>query len=139
MTGDHWVYRIYDAEARLIYVGITSRGIARLDTHAQNGTWGKDVVLVGVEHFPTRADALAREAALIREFRPKHNTVGSAPLPPAEGLLSVQEVADLIQMSPAFIRKAINVGELAAVRHGRTSWIARAEFDRWMDSKVIRP
>lgn len=74
------VYRYYDADDLLIYVGITSRGMARNREHNGSKAWWAHVVRQEVEHFDSRADAADRERSLIQVFRPpfnKHHNPGS--------------------------------------------------------------
>jgi predicted GIY-YIG superfamily endonuclease len=67
------VYRYYDKYDLLIYVGITNRGIQRNREHNTGKAWWPYVVRQEVEHFPTRAQALAREKLLIGKHRPPFN------------------------------------------------------------------
>jgi hypothetical protein len=59
----------------LLYVGITSRGQSRNREHNQSKDWWRFVTTQSVEHHPSRPEALRRERALIRQFRPPFNTV----------------------------------------------------------------
>lgn len=67
------VYRYYDRAGLLLYVGITSRGTRRQAEHNADKEWWPFVTSQDVEHYPARAEAAAREKALIREFRPPFN------------------------------------------------------------------
>lgn len=67
------VYRYYDQNNLLLYVGITSRGGQRNREHNATKEWWPFVVRQDVEHYPTRAAATAREKNLIRAFHPPFN------------------------------------------------------------------
>lgn len=67
------VYRYYDSDDLLIYVGITSRGIARNREHNTSKEWWPHVARQEVEHFDTRELAADRERSLIQAFRPPFN------------------------------------------------------------------
>ena len=67
------VYRYYDQLGILIYVGITSRGVARNIEHNKSKVWWKYVARQSVQHFPTRAIALGVERRLIEKHRPPFN------------------------------------------------------------------
>ena len=67
------VYRYYDANGVLLYVGITSRGISRNSEHNTSKAWWPYVVRQDVDHYETRSKALAAERAAIRRFRTSYN------------------------------------------------------------------
>lgn len=67
------VYRYYDANGILIYVGITKRGTSRNFEHSSHAAWWQYVASQEVEHYETRAEAHSREVALIQRHRPPFN------------------------------------------------------------------
>jgi hypothetical protein len=67
------IYKYYDRQDILVYVGITSRGVARNREHNADKEWWPYVCRQEVEHRPTRALALAREKQLIMAHRPPFN------------------------------------------------------------------
>lgn len=67
------VYRYYDSQDLLLYVGITSRATRRQREH-NDKEWWPFVVRQEVEHYPSRPHAESRERGLIRRFRPPFNT-----------------------------------------------------------------
>jgi hypothetical protein len=71
----HNVYRLYNDQGELLYVGCTSLGAHRWVEHAGVQPWWADVSTVRVEHYPTRDDALLAEKTWIRNGNPKHNTM----------------------------------------------------------------
>lgn len=68
------VYLYYDEYNFLIYVGVTSRGMARNQEHDKSKSWWKYVVRQDVEHYRTRGEALDRERHLIVTRKPPFNT-----------------------------------------------------------------
>lgn len=64
------LYRYFDREGALIYVGVTSRGATRNVEHNTTKGWWQYVAHQQVEHFSTRAAALAAEKRAILAFRP---------------------------------------------------------------------
>lgn len=70
------MYRCFDAEGRLLYVGQTEHPRARLRQHRVSQPWWGEVVDVRVEEHPDRAAALAVEAEAIRCELPVHNKAG---------------------------------------------------------------
>lgn len=67
------IYRYYDADRRLIYVGITGKGMVRQAQHNSNAEWWRFVSTQEVEHVESRHAALHRERELIERFRPPFN------------------------------------------------------------------
>jgi len=67
------VYLYYDVHDVLIYVGITSRGIARNVEHNNSRPWWQYVARQEVEHFPDRGLAHVREVELIERHAPPFN------------------------------------------------------------------
>jgi predicted GIY-YIG superfamily endonuclease len=73
------LYRFYDKDGALLYVGITSRGPNRWRDHEDSRAWWSTVAMSRVEQYPNRAEALAAERAAIRAERPIHNVVHATP------------------------------------------------------------
>jgi hypothetical protein len=67
------VYRYYDSDGALVYVGITARGVQRQNEHNALAEWWRYVARQDVEHYLTREAAAAREIELIARFRPPFN------------------------------------------------------------------
>lgn len=67
------VYRAFDSSGALLYVGHSTRVLGRLDEHAATKDWWKRVANVTVEHFDSRMDASAAEAAAIECEAPEMN------------------------------------------------------------------
>jgi predicted GIY-YIG superfamily endonuclease len=67
------LYRFYDSDDDLIYVGITSDPEVRFAQHAADKAWWPDVVRRDVIWYGRRADALAAEEAAIKKHVPCHN------------------------------------------------------------------
>ena len=68
------VYQYFDEFEVLLYAGITSRRDIRQAEHSRSKHWWQFVDHQTVEHYPSRGDALAREAELIARHQPPFNT-----------------------------------------------------------------
>lgn len=66
------VYRYFDADNALIYVGVTVNFLSRDKSHVQNA-WRDRADIAVVEWFPTRALALQAEFEAIRDEKPQAN------------------------------------------------------------------
>ena len=73
------VYRIYDAAGELMYVGVTKRGHKRQTEHVAHKRWADEMAETQWEHYPTREEALHREAHLIRTHHPRYNKIHRLP------------------------------------------------------------
>jgi predicted GIY-YIG superfamily endonuclease len=71
----HHLYRHFDAQENLLYVGISLDALQRLRAHRTASRWFDDISLVKMETFPSRAKALSAERAAIINEKPKHNVV----------------------------------------------------------------
>lgn len=69
------LYRFYDNDKRLLYVGISVRGPRCWREHASDKVWYSDVATATMEHFPTTAEALKAEEAAIKTEAPAYNVV----------------------------------------------------------------
>lgn len=76
MTDLHAVYRMFNEDGRLLYVGLTGRLSHRLGNHAEK-RWFPQVATIELEWFPTKAAAALAEQHAIRNERPLLNIVGN--------------------------------------------------------------
>jgi len=76
MTDKTALYRHFDANGELLYVGISLSAIQRLSQHKTASPWFKEISRVEIEWHPTRKEALAVEKLAIVTENPKHNSVG---------------------------------------------------------------
>lgn len=67
------VYRMYDADYRLLYVGHSINAIQRLQGHASTAAWFEDIDTITVEHFDTVDQAQTAEREAIAAEQPAHN------------------------------------------------------------------
>ncbi len=68
-----YVYRFYDVDGGLLYVGITRDMSQRFAAHRRDAKWWVDVASVTVEVTAGRAEAEYIEAVAILSERPAHN------------------------------------------------------------------
>lgn len=74
------VYRMFDAEGGLLYIGVTGDLSRRISVHAEK-RWFLLVETIRLEWHPTQAAAWAAEQRAIREEQPRINITGKQ-LPP---------------------------------------------------------
>lgn len=73
MTARTAVYRFFDKDDQLLYVGVAKDPERRWAKHASDKDWWSQVARKTTEWHDTRAEALAAEATAIREDWPKYN------------------------------------------------------------------
>lgn len=71
------LYRHFDPERRLLYVGISNNHVNRLAAHRNDSAWFPLIKYVEIEHFDTRAQAEAAERHAIRTELPIFNRAHS--------------------------------------------------------------
>lgn len=69
------LYRHFDGDSRLLYVGISLSPTYRLSQHRLEAPWFRAIRNVTIEYLPTRDAALFAEKMAIRRERPIHNVV----------------------------------------------------------------
>ena len=82
MTGEgpFTLYRWWDENGSLVYLGITNNAGRRLDEHQRDKPWARECAQVTLQHLPEhwdRAEVLAYESRCIRQERPRRNIAGN--------------------------------------------------------------
>lgn len=76
-----FLYRHFDEEGRLLYVGISLCSISRQAQHRALSPWFYEVRCIKIEAFKSRAEAAAAEAIAILEEKPLHNRALNTDVP----------------------------------------------------------
>lgn len=79
VTAPHAVYRIFDAEGGLLYIGTSPNPMNRMHDHASRKVWATRIASVRVEWFTNKADAMAAEITAIAAEGPEWNVHHRAP------------------------------------------------------------
>jgi predicted GIY-YIG superfamily endonuclease len=75
------LYRHWNADSELLYVGLTNNFKARTKDHQREKDWWREVAFVTVEHFDSREELERAEAVAIHTEDPKYNIVRPNPNP----------------------------------------------------------
>jgi hypothetical protein len=110
MTTHTTVYRLFDTNRRLLYVGIAGNPGRRFEQHRLDRPWWADVATVTLEHYPARTEASAAEIHAIRTESPVHTIAGWTAPPPAR--LATPE---LVARFDALVALDIRLGVLREV------------------------
>lgn len=84
LTDMQALYRFYDHDDDLLYVGITMDPPARFRSHRQTKDWWGDVACIRLEQFGSRTQALDAEKCAIKKEHPRYNVQHSERMPMAE-------------------------------------------------------
>ena len=133
------LYRFFGDSGRLIYVGITDNLKSRTVDH-MGKSWWSEVTSMTVRKYGARADAMAAEAASIRDEHPAYNVQGQrkghhAPLPisPDQTFEDIASAARRLGVCTKSVRRYIADGRLTAYRVGpRLIRLNPNEVDRLM-------
>jgi predicted GIY-YIG superfamily endonuclease len=112
MAGRTAIYRLYDAEERLLYVGISMAPERRWEEHALQKLWWHLVARKEVEWVGSRVEALAAEEAIERSEKPRfgdtHRFGGMRERPARRDAPELKQgVADVADR----LRKSLHAGE----------------------------
>lgn len=79
----HYLYRLFDIEGDLLYVGVTAHPRNRMKAHRRREWGGRiDTARTRLCVFPTIDDAYRAEREVIRTERPRFNVVHNRPAEP---------------------------------------------------------
>lgn len=67
------LYRHYNKDGVLLYVGISLSAVARLSQHNHKSCWAHEIVNMTTEWLGSRPEALIAEKKAIKEEKPLHN------------------------------------------------------------------
>jgi len=67
------LYRHYDKDGALLYVGISLSAVARLKQHQGSASWFYDIDYIEISWFKSRALAMMVEAVVVAVEEPKYN------------------------------------------------------------------
>jgi hypothetical protein len=97
------LYRVYDGQRILLYIGISDDFGSRWKAHGRNQPWWPDARHQTATWFDSRDEAVTAEAAAIKAEQPKYNIVhaGNTGITEAE-LLALPVSVDLVTAGRAF-------------------------------------
>ena len=78
----HVLYRFYNSNAKLLYVGITNNPENRFGNHRREKPWWNQVTAITLERFSTRGELAQAEIEAIQTERPKYNLAYATESPP---------------------------------------------------------
>lgn len=144
------LYRHFDAEDKLLYVGISLSSLHRLGQHKDHSHWFNQISRVTIENFSDRKLAMDAEREAIRKEKPIHNRIryDNVITPPCNAInnselnmvskivnfkptYSAYEVAGVLGITELAVKKLISkkeigsyelVGKTGKIRFRVTGW-----------------
>jgi predicted GIY-YIG superfamily endonuclease len=78
---DHVLYRMFNRDGDLLYVGLTNNPKNRFKTHSKTQEWWREVATISVQTFDSRNQLAAAESQAIKDEKPLYNVaLNAAPL-----------------------------------------------------------
>lgn len=143
---EHVVYRLFDKDGGLLYIGMTGNFRARLREHRHGAAGATHPQIVAIKRrlatwtttpYPNRFDALSAERAAIRAEGPELNTLRPKERPsmtlPTD--YTLEQVADSLQMSPRWVRDRVREGA-EHIRYGRKIRFTAEQVDKLRAGRV---
>jgi hypothetical protein len=96
------LYRHFDVDGNLLYVGISLSAVHRLSQHKEHSHWAGQIKRVEVESFDTREEALIAETLAIQSENPKHNLAKRKKHVAEKKSLPAQSASDIVERYVAF-------------------------------------
>jgi len=108
------LYRHYDANGVLLYIGIARSILQRTAQHEKNAAWAEEIARIDVEWHNSREAALQAEAVAITADRPFHNKSHNSQSPAAciVAKLGQKRIADTLGVGAAAVSVAVTRGKL---------------------------
>lgn len=126
----HCLYRFFDTDGELLYVGITMNPAARWPKHSKQKPWWCEVETISLETFGSRSEVLDAEREAIKTEHPRHNIVHAARIarptaPPAWINWVCDECDGLIHNGDGAL--AVRHHEIDAHYEALAAWQARGD------------
>lgn len=136
----HHLYRHFDAENRLLYVGISLSTLQRLGQHKSNSEWFRLISVVKIEEFPDIEKAKKAERDAIKKEKPLYNIAHKEIIKEKKESIKKQLDYDLLDKNRLLIGAIIKkhgggtqlANKLGVSRAVISSWKARGVIPAWV-------
>jgi predicted GIY-YIG superfamily endonuclease len=117
------LYRHFDADGSLLYVGVSSSTQERLYHHNCQSGWASEIASITLEHFDNRKEAIAAERVAIATESPRHNTAWKAAPEKADvnaivAILTVDAMCDALGVGRHAVRYTRSAGSFPGNWYG---------------------
>lgn len=123
----HHLYRHFDREGKLLYVGISVNALGRLSEH-RNSRWFDEIAEVKIEHFGNRNEVLQAERLAVANEKPAHNKQlrklrsqkvlqPSEPKTAERRLLTMKQLLEIVPVGRSTLKRMIKNEEFPSARY----------------------
>lgn len=134
------LYRHFDHNDELLYIGISLSALSRLSSHMSVSHWAETITKVTIEKHPTKQDALRAEREAIKNEKPKHNIIHKPTIAEEEAAAAdiskrvekerisllnqvvnidpvyrIDELGQVLKFGPTSVKRMINSGEIGHI------------------------
>lgn len=133
---NHHLYRHFDKDNTLLYVGTSLSALARLQQHKSASPWFAEIAVVQVESFRAREEAITAERAAIEKERPKYNTKWVAR--EYRHLISALHTNKAIARAGGQLAQHVALKLLYDVKEvARMISVSTGQIERWMNDDLL--
>jgi hypothetical protein len=125
MSTKSYLYRHFDKNGQLLYVGRSITPLSRHDTHRSASYWFDDIECIKIEKLSIYTDAVVAEYQAIKREKPRHNVNRTDAYKDTLLLTQRDRTAKRKAIEGVFLRRRENIAALAEVAG---TW---HEFARW--------
>ena len=150
----HHLYRYYDKNNILLYVGISISAIYRLSQHKKHSIWFDDIATVKIETLASRDEAIDAEKKAISSENPLHNIMRPQSLHINKfendatnsknyltkrivhfnPIYNMTETGNVLGVSVSFIRRLIDEKKLSCIKVGSMTKITGWQIIDYIES-----
>lgn len=110
MTEKTAVYRHYDADGALLYVGLSRNPLKRWGQHKALALWFYDISRIEIQWFDSREEASDAEIRAVKSERPIFNTVHNTANPQRKKSKAQPQIFDASEVAPPALAGDLMVG-----------------------------
>tara|TARA_R100000951_G_scaffold98990_2_gene89164 strand:- start:1287 stop:1805 length:519 start_codon:yes stop_codon:yes gene_type:complete len=134
------LYRQYDRDNKLLYVGISLDYARRVKDHYKGSAWFLDVTHIDLEWFDTREDALAAEEKAIKNEKPECNKQHNSGSDEIVKALK-HDAREFQGMNAIVMRHLENTGKMFLTKGEVAKLVGMNNFyiTGWLEAKKLKP
>ena len=73
----HKLYKIYNNDGRLLYIGISDKLLSRISSHIKRKPWSDEISIIRIDNFKSREELEEAERSAIGAEKPLYNVINN--------------------------------------------------------------